>query len=156
MRNLSHHLTLCAVITGLLVACAGTSPNREQGRPDTAALAAMLREQTAPLPHRPDTAVSGLLGSRSNPVRVYQPQGEREYLHRLRCDNGTPPTYERVGSVGFGPYGRMLDAYRVQCSEANPTVVYMDMYHCEEETQPIPGFSQAPEIGVRPRSGCPN
>ncbi len=86
------------------------------------------------------------LGSEGNPVRCHMPRGEREYLSRLRCENDRPPKYERAGSVGQGPYGRIMDLYSVKCKAntigATEFNVYMDMYHPDYvETRPIPGFT---------------
>ena len=106
-------------------------------------------------PHKatPQVQVSGELGSATNPVRVLMPEGEREYLHRLRCPNGSPPEFERNGSGDIGPYGRILDFYSVKCGTVTTTVM-MDMYHCIEEQRPLPGFDIVPEIRARDRSEC--
>lgn len=82
------------------------------------------------------------LGSEGNPVRAQMPAGEREYLSRLRCPDGTPPTFERLGSVGLSPYGAIMDVYSVQCGTAAPVEVYIDMYHAGYiEKRPVEGFS---------------
>lgn len=81
------------------------------------------------------------LGSAKNPVRVNMPGGERDYLLRLRCSDGAAPQFERGGSTGDGPYGYILDVYSVACPGQAPVEVYMDMYHDEPETMPVPGFS---------------
>ena len=101
----------------------------------------------------PAITVAGDLGTETNPVRVLMPEGERSYLHRLRCDNGGPPTFERVGSNGIGPYGKILDIYKVDCGGKIATV-HMDMYHCNEEAEAVPGFEIVPEIGHRPKPEC--
>ena len=71
------------------------------------------------------------LGSAQNPVRVTMPQGQRLYLSRLRCSDGQAPRYYRAGNVGPGPFGNIVDLYKVSCPGAQPleTDVYMDMYH---------------------------
>lgn len=84
------------------------------------------------------------LGSKDNPARVNMPDGQRAYLRRLRCADGEPPSFSRSGSVGPGPFGSIVDAYRVDCGDSGPkgAVVYMDMYHPEhEETAAPPGFT---------------
>ena len=83
------------------------------------------------------------LGSEANPVRCEEPEGESTYLGRLRCPSGGPPTFERRGSVGQGPYGTVLDRYEVTCPEwPEPVDVYMDMYHKNfTENRPVPKFS---------------
>lgn len=85
------------------------------------------------------------LGTAQNPIRGFMPAGEREYLDRLSCPSGLESNYSRIGSVGIGPYGAMLDAYKVRCPEdldrSPGTIVYMDMYHpTYVENKPIPGF----------------
>lgn len=86
------------------------------------------------------------LGSRENPIKVYDPSGERTYLHRLRCADGNRPGFNRVGSTGEGPYGFILDLYLVDCSNSKgvgPIQVrlYFDMYHPDYiETNPPNGF----------------
>ena len=90
--------------------------------------------------------LSAPLGSPSNPVKAHMPAGQREYLRRLRCPDGEPPKFERVGSLGPGPYGKIIDGYKLECPGAEPSWVVMDMYHPGyRETAPVPGFSLAPE-----------
>lgn len=99
--------------------------------------------ENAPLPLRLD--LSAPLGSASNPVRAHAPAGEREYLRRLRCADGQPPKFERVGNLGKGPYGNVVDGYTVECPGAVPRAVVMDMYHQGyREAAPVPGFAIAP------------
>lgn len=81
------------------------------------------------------------LGSAKNPVRENMPEGEGAYLSRLRCSDGTPPVFERDGSVGDSPYGYIMDLYSVTCTNSDPVKVYMDMYHDGGENRPIPGFT---------------
>ena len=71
------------------------------------------------------------LGSQKNPVRADAAQGQREYLNRLRCADGSRPEYARSGNVGEGVYGYIVDLYEVDCGDAAPgtTQVYMDLYH---------------------------
>lgn len=84
------------------------------------------------------------LGSERNPVKVRMPQGERAYLDRLRCPDGSTPTYERQGSGGPAPDGDIVDYYTVQCPGAEPVTVIMDMYHRDREDDPVPGFTIVP------------
>lgn len=86
------------------------------------------------------------LGHAKNPVRVSQPSGERGYLNRLRCSDGNPPAYERLGSTGDSPYGNIMDIYAVRCEGSAPadSQVFMDMYHKGfSEPRPVPGFTTA-------------
>jgi hypothetical protein len=83
----------------------------------------------------------GPLGSRTNPIRCAGPYGEREYLHRLRCADGTLVAFRREGSVGIGPRGHVIDDYRVSCGTASRSM-FFDMYHPHHrETAPVDGFN---------------
>lgn len=92
-----------------------------------------------------DKASQYPLGSEKNPVRAQMPPGQRAYLARLRCSDGNAPDFYRIGNVGAGVYGNIVDAYDVTCADgATPeqTTVYMDMYHRGHvEKQPVPGFT---------------
>lgn len=83
------------------------------------------------------------LGSREAPVRCHGPAGQREYLDRLRCPNGSAPSYERVGNVGVGAYGHVVDHYLLRCGgAAQARDVYLDLYFPGyAEPRPIPGFT---------------
>ena len=99
-----------------------------------------------PLAAGPSAApgVSGPLGSRTNPIRCDYPEGERAYLDRLRCADGSIPRYSRQGSTGKGPYGNMLDHYIVICG-GQRNEVFMDMYHKDfVETAAVSGFAIVP------------
>ena len=86
--------------------------------------------------------VSGALGTETNPVRCEDPKGERQYLSRLRCSDGKRPEYSRIGSFGVGPYGNILDGYRVKCEGSEEVRVFMDMYHeGYVEKEAVPGFT---------------
>ncbi|MEN3747995.1 hypothetical protein TPR58_12535 [Sphingomonas sp. HF-S3] len=69
------------------------------------------------------------------------PEGERAYLGRLRCKDGAAPAYDRAGSMGEGPFGFIIDLYKVTCAAESPVDVYMDMYHDGPENRPVPGFT---------------
>ena len=86
------------------------------------------------------------LGSAQNPVRVNMPAGERAYLARLRCSDGRRPDFVRVGNVGIGAFGNIVDLYDVNCYSAKPgrVEIYMDMYFSDHvENRPVPGFTIA-------------
>lgn len=86
--------------------------------------------------------VSGALGTKTNPVRCEDPKGERQYLNRLRCADGTRPEYSRIGSFGLGPYDNILDGYRVKCEGRDEASIFMDMYHDGYvEKEAAPGFT---------------
>jgi hypothetical protein len=86
-----------------------------------------------------------VLGSKAAPVRCDKPGGERAYLQRLRCPDGTTPSFNRVGSMGHGGYGHIVDLYSVRCADTGIThKIYMDMYHPGYvEKRPVPGFTLA-------------
>jgi hypothetical protein len=89
-----------------------------------------------------DKKVSGALGTKTNPVRCDDPKGERQYLSRLRCPDGKRPEFSRIGSFGVGPYGNILDGYRVKCEGRDEVTVFMDMYHeGYVEKEAVPGFT---------------
>ena len=90
-------------------------------------------------------------------IKVCMPQGQHAYLSRLRCPDGQPPKFQRLGSVAKSAEpaqpasakddtdDHLVDAYQVTCGEQTH-VVYMDMYHCNvppPEEAP-PGFSIVP------------
>lgn len=85
------------------------------------------------------------LGSKENPVRVGGPEGQRNYLSRLICDNNEQVSaYGRLGSSDIGPYGGIMDIYEVICDTDKGVVkheVFLDMYHHNYvETRPAAGF----------------
>ena len=81
------------------------------------------------------------LGTRENPVRGFQPEGQRVYLRRLICPDGAMPAFRRISSLGVGPYTSILDSYEVKCGDVVHVVV-MDMYHPKHfECRAVPGFS---------------
>jgi hypothetical protein len=89
-----------------------------------------------------DKKISGPLGAKTNPVRCENPRGERLYLSRLRCPDGNPPEFSRIGSYGAGPYGNIIDGYRVKCDGKDEVTVFMDMYHKGYiEKEAVPGFT---------------
>lgn len=83
------------------------------------------------------------LGSKENPVRSNMPQGERAYLDKLRCADGSAPAYVRLGNIGVGAFGYVVDHYQVTCEGQPGVSVMMDMYHDHEESRPVPGFTLA-------------
>jgi hypothetical protein len=76
------------------------------------------------------------LGSRENPVRVGGPEGERAYIARLRCADGSAPRVGPRSNDGVGAFGTIVDAYLLDWT------LVMDMYHSEHlEDRAPPGFS---------------
>lgn len=86
------------------------------------------------------------LGSEQNPVRADMPAGQRAYLARLRCADGTPPAYARKGLLQATPFGSLVDGFEVRCRNGSPerTTIAMDMYHPGYAEQlPPQGFTLA-------------
>lgn len=98
------------------------------------------------LVRRIEVARSSALGSRENPVRVHMPAGQQAYLSRLRCGTGAPAEFARVGSFGAGPFGSIIDGYRIRCGgEERAGLMFLDMYHPEHrEGSAPPGFTIVP------------
>jgi hypothetical protein len=83
------------------------------------------------------------LGTVQNPVRVAGPEGERAYLGRLRCANGSNAAIGPRSNAGVGAFGSMVAAYDVTCGGERHRVVF-DMYQEENvETRAPAGFSLA-------------
>ena len=85
------------------------------------------------------------LGSAGNPIRVAGPDGERAYLARLRCADGSAPRIGARSEAGVGAYGSVVAGYEVGCAAAAGRLVF-DMYQAEHvETRPPAGFTLAPQ-----------
>lgn len=140
-------LTLAALILGapgLAVAQDGAAARRMMKELGADTLSGKKLDQAV------EKAKEHPFGSVQNPVRADGPQGQRAYLQRLRCEDGTAPRFERRGSAGTGPYGTILDIYSVVCAGAGMVpvhLVYIDMYHDYIEAAPIPGFTIVPPEG---------
>lgn len=78
----------------------------------------------------PSLAVNNNLGTQENPIKADMPQGQRAYLNRLRCKDNTTPSYYRIGNVGIGAFGHIVDLYQLNCANSEPkeSKLYMDMY----------------------------
>lgn len=143
-----------ALAASLAVGCASTTapqPVPTAGPPSTESEPSPTEEPAPP----PEPEGPGL--SKATAVEVCEPQGEREYLSRLRCADGNPPAFERLGSVGSRnptetpeaeelateqvirgrPVGpdeidyHVIDLYEVVCAEGRYSV-FLDMYHCDQ------------------------
>ncbi len=57
------------------------------------------------------------------------PKAEREYLDSLFDAQGKRIIARRIGSVGKGPDGNILDAYEISTSDGKKFQLYIDMYH---------------------------
>jgi hypothetical protein len=83
------------------------------------------------------------LGSLGNPVRVGGPEGERAYLARLRCSDGSRPEIGARAPGGIGAFGSLVGLYPLICRGTPPSRIdlLMDMYHDEHrETRAPPGL----------------
>jgi hypothetical protein len=81
------------------------------------------------------------LGTIENPVRVGGPEGERAYLARLTCQDGTPLRVGTRSDAGQGGFGAVASAYAVACGGTTRRIVF-DMYHAEHvETRAPAGFN---------------
>jgi hypothetical protein len=88
------------------------------------------------------------LGTSRNPVRVGGPEGERAYIARLRCADGSAPRVGQRGNAGVGAFGTIVDVYPLDCAGAAPGRfdIVMDMYHEEHrETRAPNGFTIVPQ-----------
>ena len=84
------------------------------------------------------------LGSLENPVRVGGPEGERAYLGRLRCADGSQPQVGARREAGVGAFGSVVAAFPLNCGGQAATVIF-DMYHEEHvETRAPAGFTLWP------------
>lgn len=118
---------------------------------------------TSAAPPAASPAAAGSYGlSKEAAIEVCKPEGERSYLRRLRCADGSAPEFSRDGSGGTrtdvkSPEDEkvardqmfadvkpgdadfhVIDYYSVRCGDKTTTLI-LDMYHCN---QPEP--SQAP------------
>lgn len=75
--------------------------------------------------------VADVATSKSAPIEVCMPAGEREWLASVTCSDGSKPTAaQRSGSVGpGGTCGSVIDLYSVTCPD-KAYEVFMDMYMC--------------------------
>lgn len=77
--------------------------------------------------------------TRNKPIKVGSseefggPTAERAYLSSLRDEVGKPVKFSRVGSVGAGADGHVLDNYMVRTSTGRTITLYIDMYHPEND-----------------------
>jgi hypothetical protein len=81
------------------------------------------------------------LGTVENPIRVGGPEGERAYLARLSCADGSPIRVGARSESGMGGFGAVTAAYAISCGGTTRRLVF-DMYHQEHvENQAPPNFS---------------
>ena len=112
----------------------------------------MLREfGLAPDPDDLSEAIAAAaahpLGTAENPVRVGGPDGERAYIARLRCGDGSSPQVGERASAGVGAFGTIVDVYPLDCGNAAPGrfQLVIDMYNSDHREQLAPaGFTITP------------
>lgn len=81
------------------------------------------------------------LGTIENPVRVGGPAGERAYLARLSCEDGSPLRIGTRSEAGQDGFGAIANAYAVTCGGTTRRIVF-DMYHEEHVENRAPaGFA---------------
>lgn len=123
------------IITGsiLLSGCASHDEGKTVAQQTTANTRALMISLMGEAPPEPDIQELNKhpLGSKENPVKVNGPSGEKHYLSRLNCASGDAVSFERVGSAGKGPYGFVMDEFKVSCPDNVVRRVYIDMYHLE-------------------------
>jgi hypothetical protein len=140
MRLISFALALFV----LALPAGAQKPTEAEQRPES-----LLEELgLAPNPERLREAIAAAeahpLGSRENPVRVGGPRGERAYIARLRCADGSSPRVGQRANIGVGVFGTIVDLYPLDCGTAAPGQVslVMDMYHSDHaENRAPPGFT---------------
>src|SRR5688500_8323137 len=75
--------------------------------------AAFMRKETGMTPRRLQEAVEAAsrhpLGSKENPVRVYGPSGEMDYIRSLRCADGSSPKVGKRYNDDLGVFGTVVD-----------------------------------------------
>lgn len=87
------------------------------------------------------------LGSAANPVRVGGPLGERAYLARLRCGDGSLPKVGARAAGSVGGFGSATQVYPLDCGAAAPgrASIAFDIYHEEHVENRAPaGFRIEP------------
>ncbi|MGF1466705.1 MAG: hypothetical protein ACFCGT_11280 [Sandaracinaceae bacterium] len=125
-------IRLGALLPLLLVACGGPP-----APPHTAASAAERTGRTA------DTAVQLCLQDAPG-----IPRSDYPYVASYQCPDGSVPLdgnprrgqLARLGNVGQGPDGHVLDLYEVPCP-SGPVRIFVDGYHCPGGVDPTPDLA---------------
>jgi len=137
MREFSKLMIAAALAAGVTAPAYATSPLEKMLAGESALQGEQLEKAIEAASVHP-------FGSKLNPVRAHQANGQRAYLARLRCDDGTALQFRRRGNVGRGPYMNIVDRYQVRCGKDNATLneIYMDLYHKGYvENASVPGYS---------------
>lgn len=81
---------------------------------------------------------------RTNPI----PADGNWYCRRLRCPRGHPYWYHRLGSLGPGPDGHIVDAVELLCFGGESHIeLFFDMYHAGASSMVPSGLAIAGEAG---------
>ena len=145
MTRLNRLATVAMGASAVLLAACTTSPQ------STSAPGTQQTSEAAPRTN----AAPGLGDTKATAIEVCMPPGQRAYLNRLLCGDGSKPSYFRVGNFGSrnevppklsdehqarlmlgklqpgDPDLHIVDGYQVSCGETK-RMVYMDMYHCKQ------------------------
>lgn len=130
--------SLVALSLSLCIGCGGTAPR--------AATPAATRSQEI-VPGGP----TGSGASATDPVRAchaVSPRTDYQYVAEYRCPDGAVPlggdpargAAARLGNVGEGPDGHILDLYEIPCA-TGAVRLYVDMYHCPAGVEAEPDMS---------------
>ncbi|HEV2748449.1 MAG TPA: hypothetical protein VGW34_14280 [Allosphingosinicella sp.] len=142
--------TLATALAAALIAAPlpAMKPPRERSPAPRDVLAqAGLGNSDEELARAAAAAAAHPLGTVGNPVRVGGPEGERSYLARLRCADGSAPRIGPKRPAGVAAFGSLADLYPLDCGAAPPgrLDLVMDMYHAEHVEQRAPdGFTLEP------------
>lgn len=127
-----HYMPLI-VVAGMLVASSASAQKlgERTATPEQILEQLGMGVSDAELERAVNAASAHPLGTADNPVRVGGPEGQRAYMARLRCADGTSPRVSLRQSAGVGAFGTIVDAYTLDCGEAEPGSfrLVMDMYH---------------------------
>ena len=146
MRKFPLLLTMMAAALAAPASAAEDKPGQRTGEPEQLLSGIGEGSSEAELERQIAAAAAHPLGSLQNPVRVGGPEGERAYIARLRCADGSRPKVGPRADGGVGAYGSVLGLYPLDCGGAAPGRVdlLLDMYHEEHAESRAPaGFSIA-------------
>ncbi len=150
------------VLTALVAFLARPAPASAQS--EAQSLADLIG---APLPKFPEgeelqallkAAAAHPLGSAENPVRLGSIRASYIYISRLRCADGSRPVSRRLGQSSKMAFGRIADAYQVDCGARPPgsVEVHIDPYHPGHDEDRAPtGFTLAGATPEQPAAARP-
>jgi hypothetical protein len=133
MRGFSLIVISLAALLAVPAGAAEDKLGKRTGEPEQLLAGIGEGSSDAALEQEVAAAAAHPLGSLGNPVRVGGPEGERAYLARLRCADGSRPEIGARTSGGIGAFGSLVGLYPLMC-RGNPPArfdVVLDMYHEE-------------------------